>query len=201
MHITRRFPQPHAAQLLTGSVGVPKMFASDSLAGLAAGGLSVGTEGQCHGEATTRVAVIDARNGPQGAAAGNRTDSSAKIELAVTFTIKGTCWAASSIYSTGGAGPGASPRLPKGPKTLGYLGSKGDGHDKQKRANSARADQPPRRRAALIGLTLAGLAAGFRVYPCVVASPWHCPSVPTESPRVAVIDARNGPQGAAAGNR
>jgi hypothetical protein len=43
-----------------------------SLAGLAAGGLTVGTKGQCHGEATTKVAVFDARNGPKGYAAGIR---------------------------------------------------------------------------------------------------------------------------------
>jgi hypothetical protein len=43
-----------------------------TLAGFAAGGLTVGTEGHCHGEATTQVAVLDARNGPKGNAAGNR---------------------------------------------------------------------------------------------------------------------------------
>ena len=41
-----------------------------SLAGLTAGGFTVGTEGQCHGEATTRVAVTGARNGPKGTAVG-----------------------------------------------------------------------------------------------------------------------------------
>ena len=43
-----------------------------TLAGFAAGGLTVGTEGECHGEASTKVAVFDARNGPKGYAAGNR---------------------------------------------------------------------------------------------------------------------------------
>jgi hypothetical protein len=34
-----------------------------TLAGFAGGGLTVGTEGQCHGEASTKVAAFDARNG------------------------------------------------------------------------------------------------------------------------------------------
>ena len=92
------------------------------MAGLAAGVISVGTEGQCHGDATTRVAVRVARNGPQGHAAGNRTDTSETITLAVTFTIKGTCWTASSIYFTGGAEPAESSRLPRGRKSLALTG-------------------------------------------------------------------------------
>ena len=43
-----------------------------TLAGLTAGVVNVGTAGQCHGEATAKAAVIDARNGPKGAAAGHR---------------------------------------------------------------------------------------------------------------------------------
>jgi hypothetical protein len=42
------------------------------LAGLSVGVSNVGSAEQCHGEATTRVAVIDARNGPKGNAAGHR---------------------------------------------------------------------------------------------------------------------------------
>ena len=43
-----------------------------SLAGLSVGVLDVGSAERCHGEATMRVVVIDARNGPKGNAAGHR---------------------------------------------------------------------------------------------------------------------------------
>jgi hypothetical protein len=42
------------------------------LAGLSVGVVDVGSAESCHGEAATRVDVIDARNGPKGTAAGHR---------------------------------------------------------------------------------------------------------------------------------
>ena len=165
------------------------------MAGLTAGGFTVGTEGHCHGEATTQVAVTGARNGPKGTAVGNRTDSSEAISVAGTFTFKGSCWAASSIYSTGGAGPGASSRLPGKAKTVAFSESEGDDHDMQKRANSARAGRRGRKLLALIGLSLAGLTAGG----FTVGTEGQCHGEATT--RVAVTGARNGPKGTAVGNR
>ncbi len=164
-------------------------------AGLASGGISVVTEGHCHAEASTQVAALEARNGPKGTAAENRADPSVSVVIAVAFTIKGSCWAASSIYSTGRAGRSASSRLPRGPKTVAYLGSNGDERDKQKRANSARAGRGRRSRIALIGLLSAGLASGG----ISVVTEGHCHA--EASTQVAALEARNGPKGTAAENR
>ena len=97
------------------------MFAL-ALAGSLAGGITVGTKRTCYGEATAKVATSIVRHGPKGTAADVRTYSSEEVTLAATFTIQGTCQAASGIILKGGREPGAGrpSRLPKRPKRLGF---------------------------------------------------------------------------------
>jgi hypothetical protein len=65
-----------------------------------------------------QVRATRARIGPQGTSAEYSAGSSVEVYLAVTFAYTGTCWAATSINFTGGAGPGASINLPHRGKKL-----------------------------------------------------------------------------------
>ncbi len=122
--------------------------------------MTVGTKRTCYGEATAKVVTSLVRHGPKGTAAEYSTHSSEEFTLAATFTVSGTCQAASGIILRGGREPGAnsSRRLPKRPKTLGFRGGDEDASDMQKRATSARAGWGASR--LLIGLALAGSLAG-----------------------------------------
>jgi hypothetical protein len=111
------FPQLLLGEALTSQANVVVLFVW-VLAGLSVGVSNVGSAERCHGEATTRVAVIHARNGPKGNAAGHRTDPSVKVELAVTFTLSGTCWTATSILRSGRPGRSATLNLSARVKTL-----------------------------------------------------------------------------------
>jgi hypothetical protein len=77
---------------------------------------SVGWTGRagCNGEANVSLE----RYGPHGSIADVKPDASGN-KAAVTLTYMGTCWAAGSIYLTGGEGP-RSRRLPSNLKTLGF---------------------------------------------------------------------------------
>ena len=86
--------------------------------------MTVGTKRTCYGEATAKVGTSIVRHGPKGTAAEYSTRSSEEFTLAATFTVSGTCQAASGIILKGGREPGASlpPQLPKRLKTLSFRG-------------------------------------------------------------------------------
>jgi hypothetical protein len=65
-----------------------------------------------------KVSATLARNGPEGTSAEYSAGSSVDAYIAVTLAVSGTCWAATSINITGGAGPGASTNLPRRGKKL-----------------------------------------------------------------------------------
>ena len=90
--------------------------------------MTVWSKGTCFGEATAKVATSIVRHGPKGTAAEYSTHSSEERILAATFTVSGTCQAASGIILKGGREPGADspPRLPKRSKTLGFRGGDED---------------------------------------------------------------------------
>ena len=155
--------------------------------------MTVGTKRTCYGEATAKVGTSIVRHGPNGTAAGYSTHSSEESTLAATFTVSGTCQAASGIILKGGREPGASssPRLPKRQKTLGFRGGDEDAADMQKRANSARADRGALR--LLIGLALAGGLAGGMT----VGTNRTCYGEATAKVGTSIV--RHGPNGTAAG--
>ena len=132
-----------------------------TLAGSAAGGLTVVTGQNCYGEVAAQVDASFVRHGPKGTAARISADLSGEVELAATFTVSGNCRAASSINFTGGPEPGATrPALPRRRKTVAFRKEGVDAYDMQKRANPARTGRRKRFARLIIGLTLAGSAAG-----------------------------------------
>jgi hypothetical protein len=68
---------------------------------------------QCGGEAKVSIERI----GPQGTSAEGRLGSSA-VDLAVTLTLTGSCWAAGDIYLSAGPGPQGSEDLRRLPKNV-----------------------------------------------------------------------------------
>jgi hypothetical protein len=72
---------------------------------------------QCSSEAKASVE----RNGPQGTIAEDRPGLS-ENRLAVTLTLRVTCWAAGNFYISGRAGPARSPSLPKRLKNGSLIG-------------------------------------------------------------------------------
>ena len=94
------------------------MFAL-TLAGSAAGGVTVVTGRNCDGEAAAQVEASFVRHGPRGTAARDSADLSGEVRVAATFTILGNCRAASRINFTGRSGPrAAAPALPRRPKRV-----------------------------------------------------------------------------------
>jgi hypothetical protein len=90
-----------------------------TLAGSAAGGVTVGTERNCYGEVAAQVVTSSAWHGPKGSAARISADLSGEVKLAATITISGICRAASSINFMGGSEPGARRAdLPRPPKRV-----------------------------------------------------------------------------------
>ena len=97
---------------------VPIMFRL-TLAGSAAGGMTVVTERNCHGEGAAQVVTSSVRHGPKGTAARISADLSGEVTVVATFTFTGICRAATSFNFTGGAEPGAAlSRLRSDRKTV-----------------------------------------------------------------------------------
>jgi hypothetical protein len=142
---------------------------------------------QCSSEAKASVE----RNGPQGTIAEDRPGLS-ENRLAVTLTLRVTCWAAGNFYISGGVGAARSPSLPKRLKTVALLESSIDARHMQKRAKSARRRRGVRSRIFLTALSLALGAWAIRET-CWLGA--QCSSEAKASVE------RNGPQGTIAEDR
>jgi hypothetical protein len=106
---------------LTDVVVVPSLFLL-TIAASASGGFTVGTSRSCYGEATAKVGTSIARQGPKGSAAEYSTRLFDETILAVTFTFRGTCQAASGFSFAGRReGLGFRRQLTKPLKRLNFL--------------------------------------------------------------------------------
>jgi hypothetical protein len=173
----------------------------DRACSLAFGATSVGFAGAtwtgCSGTATASLVTGHVRIGPFGTSAGNRPDLSDE-RRAITFDFSGSCWVASRILLSDGAGTArhVPSRLRRGAKRLALAAEAIDARDMQKRANSARPDRRRSRRALMAGLALAfgATSVGF------AGATWTgCSGTATAS--LVTGHVRIGPFGTSAGNR
>jgi hypothetical protein len=96
---------------------VPMLFPL-TLAGSAAGGVTVVTGRNCYGEAAAQAEASIVRHGPRGTAARDSADLSGEVRVAATITVSGNCRAASRINFKGRPGPRGGARLPRHPKRV-----------------------------------------------------------------------------------
>jgi hypothetical protein len=122
--------------------------------------MTVKSERNCYGEAMAQVVAPIVRQGPKGSAAEFSTRLPDETKIAVTYTVRGTCWTATRFsFIWGWEARAASRLLTNALKTLRFSEGEHDAGTMQKRASPARVGQQ-RFAAILVGLTLAGSAAG-----------------------------------------
>jgi (2Fe-2S) ferredoxin len=150
------------------------------------------TERTCYGEVTATVATPIVRQGPKGTAAEYSARSPDDATLAATYTVRGTCRAATRFSFTGRwEGRAAILLLPNALKTLDCSEGDSDARTMQKRANPAWAGQR-RFGVTLIGLALAGSVAGGMT----VVTERTCYGEVTATVATPIV--RQGPKGTAA---